>query len=300
MTDGLNLATHCRGVFFVVREFRRRLPGRRRVIGFIVLCGALACLSHQSAAAGSITQTQSTSAPGVLVQTNWGAGTAGVKAPLVFNDFAPNLGPLTSITLTLTTNIRNDYELVFVNTPIITTIGVATSATSDQSILSDPAKRAQLTDGPTISLLGPDAKTPLFAGPGARQPVDFVEMTETSGKWSSLLPPTDPHFIPPTITTQTFTRTLTLSNAPSIFPDFIGNGTFDLPVTATAFSSFFSTSGNGGGAVITRASATVSIEFDFVPEPTSVLLLGLGFGIIVIAGKAHGRSKRARSGASMF
>ena len=298
MTSTLNLATHRGSVLFYLREFAGRSPRRQRVIEFVVLCGALACLSHQSAAAGSITQTQSTSAPDVLIQTDWKPGTKGVNDPLVFKQFAPSLGPLTAINITMTTNIRNDYELVFVNTPIITTIGLATSATTDQSILSDPAKRAQLTDGPTITLFGPDGKTELFGPPATRQPVDFVQLTETSGKWSSLLPPTDPNFIPPTVTQQTFTRTLT--SADSIFQDFIGNGTFDLPVTATAFSSFFSSSGNGGGAVITKANASVTIEFEFVPEPTSALLLGLGFGITIIAGKAHGRSKRARSGASTF
>ena len=96
--------------------------------------------------AGGVTlsplQTQSTSPPGVLIATDWGPGTTGVNDPLIFNQFNPKLGVLNSINITLTTNIRNDYELIFVATPVITTIDVATSQTTDPSVLSDPAKRA--------------------------------------------------------------------------------------------------------------------------------------------------------------
>ncbi len=258
-----------------------------------VWCGFLGCLLPplQSVRAGELftpVQTQSTSPAGTLVTTNWGPGTSQVKSPLSFEQFNPKLGTLEEIDITLTTTIRNDYKLIFVPTPKITTIDVATSATSDPSILNDPVKRAQLTDGPTITLFAPGGRSQIFGPPATRQPVDFVQLTETSGTWSSLLPINDPHFIPPTMTEQSFSRTLNDSNASSVFSDFIGSGSVSLPITATAFSSFFTSSGNGGGAVLTKANAAVSIQYGYapnaIPEPSSVILLtiGLGLGTLVV------------------
>jgi hypothetical protein len=240
-------------------------------------------------------QTQSTSPPGGLVPTNWGPGTSGVNSPLSFQQFDPKFGDLLDITITLTTNIRNDFTLTFVQTPIPTTIFVATSATSDPSILTDPEKRAMLTDGPTVTLFAPNGTTQLFGPPATTHPVDFFQLTETSGTWSSLLPATDPKFIPPAITQQSFSRTLTESNAPSLFADFIGTGNVDLPVTAEAFSSIFSNSGNGGGGVLTKARAVVTIQYGFVPEPSSIILLGLGTGLGCLGKRIVSRRRTSTS-----
>jgi PEP-CTERM motif len=272
---------------------------RRRSIGFELSCVAFLFLVQRPVSGGEIVtplQTQSTSAPGVLVATNWGPGTNGVTNPLVFDQFNPHLGTLTSIDLTLTTTVRNDYELIFVKTPIPTTIYVATSQTTDPSVLADPSKRALLTDGPTVTLFGPNGSTQIFGAPATRQPVDFVQLTESSGTWSSLFPITNPNFIPPTMTEQSFSLGLTAANAPSLFSEFIGTGEVDLPVTATAFSSFFTSSGNGGGAVLTAASAVVTVQYSYfaattIPEPSSVILLGLGIGMSFLA------SRRTRRGA---
>jgi len=275
---------------------------RRRVIRYELFCLALSLLSQPARAGGAILsalQTQSTSPPGVLVATNWGPGTTGINNPLSFNQFNPQLGSLNAINITLTTTIRNDYELVFVPTPIPTTIYVATTQTTDPSILADPTRRAMLTDGPTVTLFGPDGTTQIFGAPATRQPVDLVQLTERSGTWSSLLPITNPNFIPPTLTTQTFSRTLTAELAPSLFSEFIGTGSVDLPVTAMAFSSFYSSTGNGGGAVLTKANASVTLEYLFgpmVPEPPSTILLGLGIGISLLAGaRLRRRAERARA-----
>jgi hypothetical protein len=267
----------------------------RRNIGFVLSCLVLLWFPKGAKAGGlsaSAVQTQSTSPGGALVATDWGAGTTGVTNPLAFNEFNPKLGSLSSIDVTLTTTFRNDYELVFVNTPNPTTLYVATSQTSNPSVLADPTQRALLTDGPTITLFGPNGTTQIFGAPATRQPVDLVQMTETSGTWSSLLPITNPHYIPPTLSQQSFSLTLTAANAPSLFSDFIGTGKVDLPVTATAFSSFYSSSGNGGGAVLTTANALVTIQYIYaasVPEPSSIIVLGLGICISFLAGSTFRR-----------
>jgi hypothetical protein len=272
----------------------------RRTVGIGICCLVTSCLSVQAFGGGSLTpvQTQSTSPAGVLVNTNWSAGTAGINNPLSFSQFNPSLGTLTSITISMTSTIRNDYQLTFTQTPTPTTLYVATSATSDPSVLANPASRALLTDGPTVTLYGPNGTTQLFGPPGTRQPVDFVSLTEAKGTYSSLLPLTSPNYIPPTVTEQSFQRTLTAADSASLFKEFIGNGTFDLPVTATAFSSFYSNTGNGGGGVLTTASASVSIQYNFqiapesVPEPPGVFLLGLGAGLLFFGSR---RGRRAAS-----
>jgi PEP-CTERM motif len=270
---------------------------RRRTVAFQLACLTVLSLFQHSAAGGETPlQTQSTSVG--LVATDWGPGTSGITDPLMFAQFNPSLGTLTAIDITLTTNIRNDYILNFPNTVPSTTLYVATSATSDPSVLADPAKRALLTDGPTVTLYGP-GNTQIFGAPATRQPVDFVELTKPGGPpptntYSSLLPVTNPNFIPPTITEQSYSRTLDPANA------FIGNGNVDLDVTATAFSSFFSSSGNGGGGVRTEANATVTLQYLFspassvVPEPSSAILLGLGIGIGILATRLRRRSTSRR------
>ncbi len=273
---------------------------RRRIVGFELLSVACLLLSHHPAAGGEVLtplQTQSTSPPGTLVATDWGVGTTGITNPLTFNQFNPNLGSLTSIDITLTTTIRNDYEMVFVRTPIPTTMYLATTLTTDPSVLADPSMRASLTDGPTVTLFGPNGTTQIFGAPATRQPVDLVQLTESSGTWSSMFAITNPNYIPPTITEQTFSLTLTATDAPSLFSDFIGTGDVNLPVDATAFSSFYSSSGNGGGAVRTMANAAVTIHYAYsaaaIPEPSTAILLGLGIAISLFASTRRRRAECA-------
>jgi hypothetical protein len=261
---------------------------QKRTIGSAFLWLAFSLLSREAMAGGVMmtpVQTQSTSSG--LVATNWGPGTSGITDPLVFNQFDPKLGTLTGIDVTLSFSIRNDYLLTFVNTPITTTMYLATSMTSNPSVLSDPAQRAMLTDGPTVTLFGPNGSGQLIGPPETRQPVDFVKMTETSGTWSSLLPITNPHFIPPTVTQQTLSLTLTAAGAPSLFSEFVGAGKVGLPVDATANSSFYSSTGNGTGEVLTTANASVQIQYVFtplvIPEPSSAILLSLGIVVTVVA-----------------
>jgi hypothetical protein len=290
-----------RGVFLGWRDLRGVVSKRRRSGGFGIFCLAFLCLCGQARAGGGLApviQTQSTSPPGVLIPANWGPGTAGGVSPLSFQQFNPVQGTLLSIEVTMTTTIRSDYELIFPATPTPTTIDVATSQTTDPSVLANPALRALLTDGPVVTLFGPNGSTQLFGGPATRQPVDFVQMTESTGTYSSFLPVTSPNYVPPTMTQQTFSRSLTAADSGSLFAQFIGTGAFDLPVTASSSSSFYSSTGNGGGAVITSAAATVTIEYNFlepqlIPEPSTAVLLGLGISIAFLANRLR-RSRRAR------
>jgi hypothetical protein len=276
---------------------RRIAMGRTR-IAHTLFCLLILSLSQRGAEAGQILtplQTRSIAPQGVLVSTDWGPGTNGITNPLSFDRFDPKLGTLEAVYVTMSTTIRNDYILTFVNTPITTTLYVATSKTPDPSILSDPTKRAKLTDGPTVILNGPDGISQIFGPPATTQPVDFLRMTETSGRWSSLLPINDPNYIAPTMTDQSYSRALDAANAGSLLAGFIGTGMVDLPLTATAYSSFFTDSGNGGGVVLTRATATITIQYLYaaVPEPSSAILATLGIGMTMLVGLLR-RSIRRR------
>jgi len=277
---------------------------RRRTVAFQLACLAVLLLFQHSAAGGQLSQTQSTSSG--LVATDWGPGTSGITDPLTFDQFNPSLGTLTAIDITLTTTIRNDYTLTFPNTVTPTTLYVATSA-APLSVLLDPAQRALRTDGPTVTVYGPNgSSTQIFGAPATTLPVDFVELTKAyvppsvpnaNNTYSSLYAVTNPNYIQPTIANSSYSRTLE-ANAGSLFSDFIGTSTVDLPVTATAFSSFFSSSGNGDGTELTTANATVTIQYLFssvsVPEPSSAILLGLGIGIGILATRLRRRGTSRR------
>jgi hypothetical protein len=71
-------------------------------------------------------------------------------------------------------------------------------------------------------------------------------------------------------------------------------------VSAEAFSSFFSSSGNGGGAVLTKGNAVVTVQYSYIegqviiPEPSSAILLGLAVGIGIGARAWRRRPARVR------
>jgi hypothetical protein len=266
----------------------------RRTIAFALAALVVLPWPHRVEAGGQMsTPLQVQSIP--MTQTDWGPGTPGVTDPLTYAQFNPALGRLDSVALTLTSTIHSDFELVFPATPTPTTLYVATTSTSDPSILSDPSLVRRLTDGPTVTLLGPDGVTPLFGAPGTRLPVDVVSLTESSGTWSSRLPVTDPRYIPPDEATLSLARTLDSSNG-SLLSQFLGTGRIELPITAIAYSSFYSSSGNGAGMVLTAADATVTVQYQYtpfaaaaVPEPSGLALLGLGAGLCLVGAGATRR-----------
>jgi hypothetical protein len=264
----------------------------RRTIALELACLATLCLGdHPAARAESMTplQTQSTTPDGSLTSTNWGPGTPGITNPFVFSAFDPRLGSLDAVVMTLTATVRNDYTVNIVATPNPTTIYVADTATSDPSVLTDPTKLAQLTDGPTVTLYAPDGVTQIFGAPGTTQPVSYKAFTSaTTTTFSGVL----------TQTTTTYTRTLDSSDAPpSLLAEFIGTDiNLDLNVIASAFSSFYSDTGNGSGEILTSANATATIQYLYtpthisIPEPSSALLLALGTGGGFLTYRRHRRA----------
>lgn len=261
---------------------------------FALALSALALLAAaRPAAAGPLTTSlQSASIP--MSRTDWGPGSSGMQDPLVFQQFNPGLGTLDGVAVTLNATFNADFSMTFVPTPITTTIYLATTSTTDPTILSNPSLVAQLTDGPTITLSGPGGLSTIFGGPGTTMPVDVVSLTEPSGTYSSTLPVTDPNYIAPDNATFSLSRTLDGSDG-SLFSSFIGTGTVGLPISAVAYASFYSSSGNGSGMVIETAGATVTVQYLYtpppvttsvvVPEPSGCLLLGIGAALGLIAAR---------------
>ncbi len=143
----------------------------RRTSAFALSFLAVLSLCPHPAAGGQVsTPLQTKSIP--MTSTDWGAGTGGLSNPFVFPKFNPSLGTLTAIDLTLSTTIRNEFELIFAPTPIPTTLYVATTETSNPSVLANPSQVALLTDGPTVTVKGPDGVTTLFGAPGTTLPVE--------------------------------------------------------------------------------------------------------------------------------
>lgn len=271
----------------------------RRMIALAISFLAILPFGARRAAGGEITTPlQSQSIP--MTQTDWGPGTDGGGKPLSFQQFNPSLGTLLGVDISMSTTIRNDFILTFVPTPISTTLYVATTQTTDPSILSNPALVQQLTDGPTVTLKGPDGVTSIFGYPGTMMPVDVVSMTEASGTWSSLYSVTNPNYISPDQATFSFSTTIGASEG-SLLSEFLGTGTVSLPVTAIAHSSFYSDSGNGGGAVMTSAGATVTVQYLYsvrpaftTPEPSGLILLGTAAGAGLVGFRRRRRARAAR------
>ncbi|MCA1685599.1 MAG: PEP-CTERM sorting domain-containing protein, partial [Planctomycetia bacterium] len=77
---------------------------------------------------------------------------------------------------------------------------------------------------------------------------------------------------------------------------FSGNGVVQMPIYASATSSYSNSSGNGAGGSVTTASAALSVTYyyNLVPEPSGVALMGLGtLGLCLFTGVRSRRRSRA-------
>ncbi len=260
----------------------------------ITVAGAIVPRATVGGTLGTAVQSRSIA----MTPVSGGSGMPALGGPLTFSKFDPTLGNLTGVELTFTATIRNDFLLNFASTPTPTTLYVATTEAPDPGVLANLTLAQQLADGPSIALGGP-AGLMLFGGPATTMPVDVVSMKASSGTYSSRDAITDPYYLAPDQATFRLSQTIDRSVL-ALLSAFIGPGTIDLPVLAVAHSSFYSNSGNGGGAVLTEADALVTVQYLYttistgsvVPEPSGFVLLGLGMSMVVGLGLSAGRRPR--------
>ncbi len=256
---------------------------------FVFCLGVIAALNPPASRAAAISSTQTAVLP--PTSTNFTAGSANVS-PLVLNKFDTQNGSLVldSVDLTFHAKVTNQFSMTFpTNGPSTITTSVATGDTN--------------TPGPTITMFQPDGVHPLLTVKAANDPaflsraVSYNPASGGSNVFSSALDSKSPNYIAPATTEASNTLHLT---SPSDLALFTGKGFVGLPVSAQAFSSFTSSSGNGFGKVTTSGSADVTVSYKWhdqkpapqitTPEPASVVLWG-----IVGAGLAAGvRARRKR------
>lgn len=258
-----------------------------RVLAFFCAVAA-AAIAPSTAWAGLITQT----ATQPLTSTDFGPGNS-LVTPLVFQQFDTENGTRTlqSVGLSFHAAIRNDYGMTF-TTPATITDSVATGIST--------------TPGPAITLFQPDGMHALLTVKAPNDPT-FLTRTVTYGdtsgqalpqEFNSSFAQSSPFYLAPALTQASNTLNLT---APADLAIFTGVGSLRLPVSASAFSTFSTSSGNGSGEVTTQATADATVTYNWtptipapevVPEPAAIILWSIG-GLALAA--AH-RGRRYRTG----
>ncbi len=269
----------------------------KQVRGMLAVCATLiAALAPGAALAAPITttsteeqvSTQTSSLP--LTTTDFTSGANKVTA-LGFQQFDTLDGTRTldSVALTFHAAIQNQFQMQFVNPATITT-SVATNNPN--------------TPGPTITVYQPDGTNPLLTVSAPNDPTSLTRSVTYNGTgpatFGSNLPSTSPNFIAPTMTQASQTATLT---NPADLALFTGSNVLNLPVSAKAFSSFSSSSGNGFGSVMTQGTADVTVTYSWhnnpsgaqtvpnpAPEPMTMVLWGVGGGVMFVV---HRRRRSA-------
>ena len=273
----------------------------RQARAVALLCSAiLVLLGHSRVRAATLT-TQPDVDPTAhldLTQTDFGGATGNTGPTLSLGQFDTQGGTriLKAVDIKFDGTLMNSYNLSFV-TPATMSITVG-SGNPD-------------IPGPQISLINPATGQPFAAtlpdGTTSASTIqtptnpNFWTRTVTYGNnprenvpqnFSSDFNPADPaqakFYLAPASSTQSLDLKIT---SPSAMNPFIGTGIVNLPVVGYAFSSFTSTSGNGKGTVLTKATADASVTYEyvttaqpeFVPEPGAVLIWGVGgIGSLVV------------------
>ena len=254
---------------------------------FLFCVGVTAALTPSASRAATIA-TQSAVLP--PTSTNFSTGNSNVS-PLVLEKFDTMEGTrvLDSVALAFHAKISDQFSMTFpTNGPSTITTSVATGDAT--------------TPGPTITMFQPDGVHPLLTVKAANDPsfltraVTYNPASGLSNVFSSSLDSKSKNYLAPAMSEASNTFHLT---SPSDLAVFTGKGFVGLPVTAQAFSSFKSSSGNGFGKVTTSGTADVSVTYQWhaqapapqvtTPEPASVVLWG-----IVGLGLAAGVRKRRK------
>ena len=223
-----------------------------------------------------------------LTNTDFIAGDPRVtNNPMVFQQFDTQHGTrtLNSVTITFSASITNTFGMSF-TTPATIIDSVATG---------DPT-----TPGPSITVYKPNGSSALLEVKAPNDP-SFLTRTVTYGfgsgqtlpqSFGSQFPTNSPYYLAPA--TAKASNSLTTSNT-SDLAIFTGSGNVALPVSASAFGRFTSSSGNGFGRITTNATASVTLNYNWtitgdqtIPEPTSFILAGIG-GIALLC---HNRMRR--------
>jgi hypothetical protein len=139
-----------------------------------------------------------------------------------------------------------------------------------------------------ITLYQPDATTPILKVQAPNDP-NFLTRSQTYGSqpgqtlpqhFGSDLPSSSPFYLAPAVSEQSSSATLT---APADLARFVGTGTINLPVSASAFSRFTTDSGNGDGQITTSGTADMTVTYTYhqaqpqvIPEPATMALWALG------------------------
>lgn len=261
----------------------------KQVRGLMAVCATMiAALAPGAAAAAPIsstavteqTSTQTSALP--LTTTDFTSG-ANKVTPLGFQEFDNLNGTRTldGVTLTFHAAIQNQFQMQFVNPATITT-SVATNNPN--------------TPGPTITVYQPNGTSPLLTVSTPNDPSSLTKSITYNGTGSatfgSNLPTTSPNYIAPTLAQASQSVTLTSAADLALFS---GKNLVQLPVSAKAFSSFSSSSGNGYGSVMTQGTADVTVAYTWhentpspqivptpTPEPMTMLLWGVGGGVMFV------------------
>jgi hypothetical protein len=234
---------------------------------------ALAALAPGAAArAGLITE----SATLPLTNTDFSLSNKLTGNPLVFQKFNTQNGTLTldSVTITLNASIQNKFSMSFTNASTIT----------DMAYQGNPAQTA-----PKITIYQPDGTTALLSVTETDLSKILQSHTGTAGQTFN------------TSTSSLGTQTLTFTKSqPAGLALFTGSGNVSLPVSAAAFSSFISSSGNGYGSVGTSGTASVTVTYNYsvsapqtVPEPASMALWCLGGLALTLRHRFRARRRAA-------
>ncbi len=249
----------------------------RQARAFALFCATIGVVMAPAGVLAAVITQTSTLAP---TTTDFSSNAVQVT-PLSFQKFDTEGGSrvLDSVTLSFSAQVSNQFGMTFVN-PATITDSVAGPNSSNP--------------GPLVTLFEPDGVTPLITAQEPNNPTILsksVTYGNTAGQtfpqsFSSSLPSTSPFYIAPTVVTASGTQTLNTAAELALFTKgTTGSNSISLPVSATAFSSFKSSSGNGFGSVSTQGTASVTVSYTWhdstpapetVPEPATVLIWGLG------------------------